>query len=142
VGASTQSLLKAFPKSNVSLLDLSPFFLGTAKTFLEDKDSPLYVKDAKDRVTYHHELAEATSFQDGTFDVISISFVTHELPTDAVVMNLPPLRRSLFSISEPHIDDYCHKTNTLKSLQNNNDFERSIKLRNDPMNSHWMAQKM
>lgn len=168
IGASTHALLNAFPKSYVSLIDASPHFLSTAKTFLTEKDSPLYVKDADQRVTYHHGLAEKTDFEDNSFDVISISFVIHELPTDIVeqilqecsrllkpggvisildldanvVLNLPPLRRYLFEISEPHVGEYTKTTNPLKMLQEHNDFTQSIKKMNDPMNAHWMARKV
>jgi ubiquinone/menaquinone biosynthesis C-methylase UbiE len=105
-------------------------------------------------------------FPDNSFDVISISFVMHELPSyaadnivrectrllkhggvltildvdPATIMNLPPLRRFLFEISEPHVQDFTRKTDVLGLLEDAG-LQQTVYEKNDPMNAHWMGRK-
>ena len=166
VGVSTQSLLQSFPKANVALVDLSPHFLATAKMFLETSDSYIYEPTAQKRVTYHHELAEDTPFEDDSRDVVSMSFLIHELPSkvtvqvlcealrilkpggvvsildleSSVLQRLPPIRRFLFGVTEPHIYDYCQNTNLVKMMEEVG-FVGIKQDPNDPMNTRTMGTK-
>ncbi len=72
-GSSTLMLKQAFPKSKVIGLDISPYMLIMA----EDK-----AKKANLTINWQQGLAEATNFQDGEFDLISIAFLFHETPVE------------------------------------------------------------
>lgn len=166
VGVGTRFLLDAFPEAHVSLLDLSPHFLASAKMFLETPGSPLFEPSAKERTYYYHQNAETTSCKAGSFDIISIQFVFHELPVEAAnsvmkeayrllrpggtlaildldpenILGLPFLRRSLFEISEPHVNDYTRKTNMLNMMKMFG-FQNAGYTKNDPMNARWICNK-
>ncbi len=72
-GSSTLLLKQAFPQAQVIGLDISPYMLVIA----EDKG-----KKANLAVNWLQGLAEATSFGDRTFDLISIAFLFHETPVE------------------------------------------------------------
>lgn len=105
-------------------LDLSPYMLAVAKT-----------NDAEGEIDeWIHGKAEETSFADNSFDVVTLQFVTHELPNQAtreifqevqrilrpggcfalvdnnpaspVIQNLPPALFVLMKSTEPWSDEY------------------------------------
>lgn len=105
-------------------LDLSPYMLAVAKTL-----------DVNQEISeWMHEPAEKTSLPSQSFDLITLQFVTHELPHDAtraifqeafrllrtggylalvdnnpqspVIQNLPPVLFTLMKSTEPWSDEY------------------------------------
>ena len=70
-GSSTLMLKQAFPEAEVTGLDLSPYML----TMAEYKG-----QQANLTIEWQQGLAEATSFADEQFDLISIAFLFHETP--------------------------------------------------------------
>lgn len=70
-GSSTLSLKQAFPEAEVIGLDISPYMLLMA----EYKS-----KKANLAILWQQGLAEATSFPDNKFDLISVAFLFHETP--------------------------------------------------------------
>jgi len=104
-------------------LDLSPYMLAVAQC-----------RDPQGEITWVQGLAEATGFEDGYFDLVTLQFVLHELPnaptiaifqeiyrilrpqgylaiTDnnpgsPVIQNLPPVLFTLMKSTEPWSDEY------------------------------------
>ena len=70
-GSSTLMLKQAFPEAEVTGLDLSPYML----TMAEYKG-----QQANLTIQWQQGLAEATSFANEQFDLISIAFLFHETP--------------------------------------------------------------
>lgn len=165
VGASTKFLLEAFPgKSEISAVDLSPYFLSVAKFFLENSESPMFCLDNK-KIKYHHALAENMPFESDSYDIVSISFVTHEVPTKIAseimaeayrvlrpggtismvdlsakrLKSLPQPRKYFFELTEPFINQF-YKTDHMKLLDETG-FTFIESKRNDPMNTLWIASK-
>lgn len=129
VGISTQTLHHYFAQqSNAPVrtvgLDLSPHMLAVAKA--SDSEGAI--------AQWVHANAEATDFDNDSFDVVTLQFVIHELPRDAtqqifqevrrilrpggcfaivdnnphsaVIQNLPPALFVLMKSTEPWSDDY------------------------------------
>ena len=66
-------------------LDLSPQMLAVARA-----------RDPESRISqWHHAAAEATGLPDGSFDLVMIQFVCHELPAEATRAMLRETRRLL-----------------------------------------------
>jgi ubiquinone/menaquinone biosynthesis C-methylase UbiE len=166
VGASTKFLIEAFPdKTEISAVDLSPHFLSAAKFFLEDTRSPMYC-DLNEKIKYHHALAEKMPFESDSYDIVSLSFLTHEIPTKTSqeiiaeayrvlrpggtisivdlngkrIKSLPQPRKYFFELTEPLIRQY-YNTNHLKQLEATG-FTFIESKSNDPMNTLWMASKV
>lgn len=129
VGISTLALHRYFcQQQNRQIrtvgLDLSPYMLSVAK-----------IQDAQQEIAaWIHSQAEKTPFADNSFDVITLQFVLHELPSYAteeifqeiwrilrpggclgivdnnprspVIQNLPPALFVLMKSTEPWSDDY------------------------------------
>ncbi len=105
-------------------LDLSPQMLAVARA-----------RDPESRITqWHHAAAEATGLPDGSFDLVMIQFVCHELPAEAtramlretrrllrpggvvgladqdpaseVIRSLPAPLAGVFKSTEPYLEDY------------------------------------
>ncbi len=72
-GSSTLMLKKAFPQGKVTGLDISPYMLVMA----EQK-----AKQANLVIDWQQGIAEASSFDDESFDLISIAFLFHETPVE------------------------------------------------------------
>ncbi len=70
-GSSTLMLKQVFAEAEVTGLDLSPYMLVMAK--YKGKKNDLVID-------WQQGLAEATSFPDDKFDLISVSFLFHETP--------------------------------------------------------------
>ena len=165
IGASTKFLIEAFPeKEVVDAVDLSPYFLAAAKFYHSQQGSPMFT-ELSDKIAYHHMMAETLSFPSDSYDVVSISYLLHEVPTETArqvlneafrvlrpggtlsivdlsgsrIKNLPQIRRHLFELTEPHIRQY-YKTDIMKILADHG-FTMIETKRNDPMNQLWLASK-
>ena len=137
VGISTFYLADAFPQTKTIYgLDLSPYFLAVAK--LRQASSDWFTGNFKNsnlnRISWVHGKAESTSFQNNQLDLVTVSFMFHELPqqpsldilselyritkkggvialTDnnprsPVIQNLPPVLFTLMKSTEPWSDEY------------------------------------
>lgn len=132
VGISTFYIAKAFRDSIVTGIDLSPQFLAVAKQ--RQKEAPEEDKLLIDKITWKHSLAENTGILPNSVDLVSASFVFHELPQAAardilkefyricspdgmiaitdnnpkssVIQNLPPALFTLMKSTEPWSDEY------------------------------------
>ena len=155
VGVSTFYHADYFKDANViDGLDLSANFLAIAKLrqdivtgkvdniFNPDEENVIEVKTLKskfsnsniDKINWIHANAEATGLPDGKYDLTSVSFMFHELPSKAsddiikelyritapggviaitdnnpqskVIQNLPPVLFTLMKSTEPWSDEY------------------------------------
>ena len=139
VGISTIALASSFPSAKVTGLDLSPYFLAVAKLRSSQDVNERWQPDGltnaiNSNISWVHGNAENTPFEDGSFDLFSLAFVTHELPQFAtqnifeeafrvlkpggivclcdndpqseVIRNLPPVIFTLMKSTEPWSDDY------------------------------------
>lgn len=159
-GISTKFLIEAFPdKDGIDAVDLSPYFLSVAKFNHMTSDSPIFTT-LHDKITYHHMMAEDMSFPSNSYDIVSISFLTHELPTKSAeeiiteayrvlrpggvlcVMDIAGkavMNKYLFELSEPHIHEY-YKTNHIKIMEDTG-FTFIETKENDPRNILWIGSK-
>jgi ubiquinone/menaquinone biosynthesis C-methylase UbiE len=85
VGMSTLALAEIYPNSQITGLDLSPYFLAIA-----DQKLSTYPN-----INLVHAAAETTGLPDQSFDLISIFLVCHELPQSATTEILTEARRLL-----------------------------------------------
>lgn len=137
VGVSTFYLADAFHQAkNIYGFDLSPYFLAVAKLRQSNRDwiTGDFKEARLDRISWVHGKAEQTDFQTNEMDLVSVSFLLHELPqapsnnifkelyritkpggvislTDnnprsPVIQNLPPILFTLMKSTEPWSDEY------------------------------------
>ena len=165
VGASTKFLIEAFAeKDRVDAIDLSPYFLSAAKFYHRALSSPMFTK-LNEKIAYHHMMAEDLSFASNTYDIVSISYLLHEIPTKTAeevvaeafrvlrpggtlsivdlngkrIKALPQPRKHFFELTEPLINQYYH-TDPIKILKDAGFIFIETK-GNDPMNILWIASK-
>lgn len=165
VGASTKFLIEAFPeKDGVDAVDLSPHFLAAAKFYHTTAESPMFT-ELHDKITYHHTMAEDLPFPADSYDIVSISFLLHEIPTKTSeeviaeayrvlrpggtlsivdlsgkrIKSLPQPRKHFFELTEPLIRQY-YKTDPIKIMENSG-FKFVETKDNDPMNALWIGTK-
>ncbi|KAK4768995.1 hypothetical protein SAY86_027145 [Trapa natans] len=128
VGISTRYLAETFPSAKVTGLDLSPYFLSVAQ--FKDKQRPSMAHP----IQWVHANGEETGFPSHSFDLVSISFVLHELPQRAtfnmmkesfrllrpggtlaiidqapnskILQELSPVLFTLLKSTEPFLDEY------------------------------------
>lgn len=127
IGFSTRCLAEKFPSAKVTGLDLSPYFLSVAQ-FKECKrrlDRP---------ITWVHANGEKTGLASNSFDLVSLAYVLHECPAQAitniiresfrllrpggtfvitdnspkskVLQEMPPVLFTLMKCTEPFLDEY------------------------------------
>ncbi|PZV06536.1 MAG: class I SAM-dependent methyltransferase [Leptolyngbya sp.] len=162
VGISTLSLHRHYaqkhsPAARTVGLDLSPYMLAVAQA-----------QDAQGEIAqWVHGAAEATGFADGSFDVVTMQFVAHELPRTAtqaifaealrvlrpggalaivdnnpqspVIQALPPVLFTLMKSTEPWSDDYY--TFDLEAALWAAGFESSVTVPSDPRHRTLVARK-
>ncbi len=163
VGVSTLALHRYYKQKQQNTLvrtvglDLSPQMLAVAK-----------VKDEKQEISqWVHGLAEKTDFSDNSFDVVTLQFVLHELPSFAsqgifteilrilrpggvlgivdnnpaspVIQNLPPALFVLMKSTEPWSDDYY--TFDVESTLTQVGFDYKTTIASDPRHRTIIALK-
>ncbi|BAY37784.1 hypothetical protein NIES2111_21250 [Nostoc sp. NIES-2111] len=125
VGLSTFSLQEVYPQAQVTGLDLSSYFLAVAKYRSQQSQA---------NINWVHASAESTGLPDGTFDLVSLFLICHELPQSATreifaearrllrpgghisIMDMnpqseafkkmPPYILTLLKSTEPYLDQY------------------------------------
>jgi len=125
IGSSSFALQDLYPSATVTGLDLSPYFLAIAQIKAEERGTALNLV---------HGAAEQLPFPDQSFDLVSISLVTHELPNAPTVQMLQeafrvlrpggylgimdqnpnsevfkrmkPFLKTLFRATEPYLEEY------------------------------------
>eukprot|EP00929_Paragymnodinium_shiwhaense_P031625 TRINITY_DN17673_c0_g1_i1.p1 TRINITY_DN17673_c0_g1~~TRINITY_DN17673_c0_g1_i1.p1 ORF type:complete len:426 (+),score=101.18 TRINITY_DN17673_c0_g1_i1:113-1390(+) len=153
-GFSTSEMAKAFPDVQATGIDLSPHFLAVASiTYPEFK--------------FEHRMAEATKFEDESFDVVTLNFLLHECPRETSqqilkeayrvlkpggvlsvldvdprrLLELPPLRRWAFQVTEPWCKAGEYYSLDATEYLSEIGFEGVAYNKNDPVNSCWLASK-
>jgi len=129
VGLSTRAIHDRFEAADIVGLDLSPYMLAVAAV----RDEQQGVRETGAR-RYVHGAGEATGMADASVQLVTLSFLIHELPqaatvavlkeaarilapggilalTDnnpqsAVIQKLPPALFTLMKSTEPHSDEY------------------------------------
>lgn len=153
-GFSTQEMAKVFPGVEATGVDLSPYYLSIAKL--------LYPQHR-----FVHALAEDTRMPDGSFDVVTMNFIHHELPLAAShatlreavrvlapggmiavldvdprrLLELPPLRRWAFQVTEPWCREGEYYSLDLVQELKELGFEDVKLMSNDPVNALVVARK-
>ncbi|BAT54537.1 hypothetical protein NOS3756_35080 [Nostoc sp. NIES-3756] len=125
VGLSTFSLQEVYPQAQVTGLDLSSYFLAVAGYRSQQSQA---------NINWVHASAESTGLPDGTFDLVSLFLICHELPQSATreifaeawrllrpgghisIMDMnpqseafkkmPPYVLTLLKSTEPYLDQY------------------------------------
>ncbi len=160
VGISTLSVHRHYAQKNPVRtvgLDLSPYMLAVAQA-----------QDTQNEIAqWVHAAAEATGFPDASFDVVTMQFVTHELPRTAtqaifqeaqrllrpsgvlaivdnnpkspVIQALPPVLFTLMKSTEPLSDDYY--TFDLEAAMEQAGFESPVVVPSDPRHRTLIARK-
>ncbi len=161
VGISTLELHRYYHKQNHPVrtvgLDLSPYMLAVAKTL--DTNSEIS--------EWLHAPAENTGLADNSFDLVTLQFVTHELPSEAstvlfreayrlvrpggaiaivdnnpkssVIQNLPPILFTLMKSTEPWSDEY-YMFNIEETLEQVG-FNSPVTVASDPRHRTIVARK-
>ncbi|MDZ7958847.1 MAG: class I SAM-dependent methyltransferase [Aulosira sp. DedQUE10] len=162
VGISTQALHRYYqqkqshPVRTVGL-DLSPYMLTVARK-----------RDVNHEISeWIHAQAENTGLPDNSFDIVTLQFVTHELPDYAsqaifaealrllrpggaialvdnnpkssVIQNLPPVLFTLMKSTEPWSDDYY--TFDIEAALQSVGFAQAITVASDPRHRTIVAKK-
>lgn len=126
VGMSTNALQATYPQAKITGVDLSPYFLAVAAYNAQHQGDQ--------QTSWVHAAAEQTGLPSGSFDLVSIFLMCHELPQAATLeifqeakrllrpqghlaimdMNpqstiyaqMPPYIFTLLKSTEPYLDDY------------------------------------
>jgi ubiquinone/menaquinone biosynthesis C-methylase UbiE len=162
VGISTLSLHRHYTHQQENAvrtvgLDLSPYMLAVAKTSDTNNEIAAWI----------HARAEATGLPSESFDLVTLQFVTHELPREAtleifqeawrllrpggaiaivdnnpkspVIQNLPPVLFTLMKSTEPWSDDYY--TFDLEAALEQAGFEPPVTVPTDPRHRTMVARR-
>jgi ubiquinone/menaquinone biosynthesis C-methylase UbiE len=86
VGLSTFALQAVYPQSQITGLDLSPYFLAVAHYRAQQRQA---------NINWLHAPAESTGLPDAAFDLVSIFLMCHELPQSATRQIFAEMRRVL-----------------------------------------------
>ncbi|KST64557.1 class I SAM-dependent methyltransferase [Mastigocoleus testarum] len=162
VGISTLTLHRYYQDKQTDAvrtvgLDLSPYMLAVAKEI-----------DVKGEISqWLHARAENTGLPDDSFDLVTLQFVTHELPGTAskqifqevlrllrpggcialvdnnpkspVIQNLPPVLFTLMKSTEPWSDDYY--TFDIEETLHSVGFKEPVTVASDPRHRTIIAKK-
>lgn len=161
IGISTLSLHRYYAQSRAMPvrtvgLDLSPYMLAVAQSRDPNHEIAAWI----------HGQAEQTGLPDQSFDLVTLQFVTHELPRDAtraifrearrlirpdgaiaivdnnpkspVIQNLPPVLFTLMKSTEPWSDDYY--TFDMESALIEAGFVRPVTVASDPRHRTLVAR--
>lgn len=162
VGISTLTLHRYYQKTQgrpvrTVGLDLSPYMLAIAQT-----------RDVNHEISeWLHAKAEDTGLPDGTFDLVTLQFVIHELPRVAtkaifqealrllrpggylalvdnnpqspVIQNLPPVLFTLMKSTEPWSDEFY--TLNVEATMQAVGFERVVTVASDPRHRTIIGRK-
>lgn len=137
-------------------LDLSPYMLAVAQR-----------RDVNREIEWIHSRAEQTGFSDRSFDLVTLQFVTHELPGEAtlsifqearrllrpggylavvdnnpkspVIQNLPPVLFTLMKSTEPWSDDYY--TFDMEAAMQTAGLEYIVTVASDPRHRTLIARR-
>ncbi|XP_030928908.1 uncharacterized protein LOC115955020 [Quercus lobata] len=112
VGVSTGYLADNFPSAKVTGLDLSPYFLAVAQ-FKEKKRSP-----RKNPIIWIHAKGEDTGLLSNSFDLVSMAYVLHECPENAIVNLVKEAFRLLRPGGTVALTDNSPKSKILQILEN------------------------
>ena len=162
VGISTLTLHRYYQKKQEQSictvgLDLSPYMLTVAKSL--DKNGEIY--------KWVHATAESTGLLANSFDLVTLQFVTHELPHNAskdiftealrllrpggcialvdnnpkspVIQNLSPILFTLMKSTEPWSDDYY--SFDIETALSQVGFKKAITIASDPRHRTIISQK-
>lgn len=160
-GISTAHVAAAFPNSSeVVGIDLSPHFLAVAASTCGRAFS---------NTRFVHGNAEALPFADDQFDLVTLSYVVHELPDEAAMAVLrecrrvlrpdggvlaivdldpekltrrlvSPFRKWAFEATEPHV--FAHYNRDVAKILQRTGFTLVGQRPNDPLNTAWVGQTM
>ena len=160
IGISSEYLYKSFRDSNIYGIDLSPYFIAMAKLRSEEYGF---------LINYYYRNAEYSHFHDKKFGLVVCNFLFHECPEQATknileeanrilipggtiaIVDLSPkvlkkddffltkFRKWAFEVTEPHIYGYYERD--MKDLLKNAGFTNIQEVKNDPMNSVWLASR-
>ncbi|GAX36318.1 class I SAM-dependent methyltransferase [Nodularia sp. NIES-3585] len=125
VGLSTFAVQEVYPQSQITGLDLSPYFLAVAH---------YRAQQGQAQINWLHAAAESTGLPDAGFDLVSIFLMCHELPQSAtrkifaemrrvlrpgghlaimdmnprseIYQKMPPYILTLLKSTEPYLDQY------------------------------------
>ncbi|HYW20650.1 MAG TPA: class I SAM-dependent methyltransferase [Nodularia sp. (in: cyanobacteria)] len=125
VGLSTFAMQEVYPQSQITGLDLSPYFLAVAH---------YRAQQGQPQINWLHAAAESTGLPDASFDLVSIFLMCHELPQSAtrkifaemrrvlrpgghlaimdmnprseIYKKMPPYILTLLKSTEPYLDEY------------------------------------
>ncbi|MCG6134920.1 MAG: class I SAM-dependent methyltransferase [Nostoc sp. LLA-1] len=125
VGLSTFTLQEVYPQSQITGLDLSPYFLAVANYRAQQRQA---------NINWLHAAAESTGLPDASFDLVSIFLMCHELPQSVtrkifvemrhvlrpgghlaimdmnpqseIYKKMPPYILTLLKSTEPYLDEY------------------------------------
>merc|ERR1712039_1120368 len=153
-GYSTQEMSNVFPGARVVGMDLSPYFLSVAKLTYPAHE-------------FRHGMAECTGMPDGSVDIVTFNFLFHELPLASSqaalreayrvlkpggmvavldvdprrLLEMPPLRRWAFQVTEPWCKDGEYYALNLEKELPALGFEKVRVMSNDPVNALALARK-
>ena len=122
---STLTLQKTYPQSQVTGVDLSPYYLAVAQHRSQNHQK---------NVNWVHSTAESTGLDAGSYDLVSACLMFHEIPQQAtqeiftevhrllrpggylalmdmnpgseIIAKMPPYVLTLLKSTEPYLDDY------------------------------------
>ncbi|XP_068650581.1 uncharacterized protein [Aristolochia californica] len=110
VGVSTRFLAERFPSAQITALDLSPYFLAVAQY----KEKQNFSRSKP--IRWIHGKGESTGLPSHSFDLVSIAYVFHECPAQAIINILKETFRILRPGGTLAVTDNSPKSEILQGL--------------------------